>query len=131
MADGKKNPNQTRNHISLYHNDSTIATIWTKAPSALEEKPLQKEGHGEAQRGRRAALVPASRLASLGRYPPAHPSPGAATCGAPRGSCQTGTETAELFSQPRTYLFVHTLLCACNTHSCSLSHREMGDYSTK
>lgn len=114
----QKNPNQTKQETfahctaqccNYYCVDtSTIHTTGTTSPEGRTLECSTVEG--------RAASVPAWWLLSLGTYPPAHPSPGTAAA-----SCRTGTETAELFSQPRTHLFVCTLLWACNTNSCSLS----------
>lgn len=53
-----------------------------------------QEQHGEVQSSLCAGPV------SLGRHPPAHPSPGITAAWAPCVLCRTGTETAELFSQP-------------------------------
>lgn len=98
----KKKPNQTKQetlvrsttqHCDCYHVDTN--TIHTRGTTSPEGRTLKC----------RAASVPTSQLLSLGTYPPAHPSPGTAAA-----SRRTGTETAELFSQPRTHLFVCTLL---------------------
>lgn len=71
--------------------------------------------HGCCLSGRTHLLIPARGRAQQ-------------RAGLPAVSCKTGTETAELFSQPRTYLFVCTLLWACNINSCSLPHRKTGDW---
>lgn len=127
MASGQKKTPQakpeaivlcTTRLCDCYHMDTSTRGVTPPEGSSQEE-------HGEVQSSLCAGPV------SLGRHPPAHPSPGITAAWGSLRSVQNRNRNCRAVLTARTYLFACTLLWACITNSCSLPHGKTGDCSTK
>lgn len=124
----KKNPKANQKPSFTVPCDSVTAATGTPAPWHHGSDPSKRKVTRAAQGGAELpGLVSVPGEVPTCSSQPRHHS----RVGLPAVPCTTGTETAELLSQPRLIcLHAHCSELATQ-NSCSLPHRKTGDCSTK